>query len=241
MTRSTGMPTGKSTLASTAVTRTCTPPPYTVYLSGAETPRMRAGLEQREDLGLLLQPRSHLEDSAMNYRFWAADNGCFAQGDRFDAVAWLAWVAQLPRSHRCVFVVAPDVLGDAAATLTRSAPYLEAIRELGFPAALVAQDGLEHLRMAWDSFDALFIGGSTEWKLSQAAFELAAEARERGKWTHLGRVNSRRRLLLGTENGIHSADGTYLAFGPLKNEPKLRGWLDEVNAGRLTVPAPWAA
>ena len=42
-------------------------------------------------------------------------------------------------------------VGDAAATLTRSAPMLPRIRALGYPAALVAQDGLEHLAVPWDA------------------------------------------------------------------------------------------
>ena len=83
--------------------------------------------------------------------------------------------------------------GDAAATLTRSAPFLPAIRALGYPAALVAQDGLEDLDVPWDDFDVLFIGGSTEWKLGPHARALAAEAKARGKGVHMGRVNSQRR------------------------------------------------
>lgn len=41
---------------------------------------------------------------------------------------------------------------------------------------LVAQDGLERLRIPWNSFDALFIGGTTEWKLGAAARAIARDA-----------------------------------------------------------------
>ena len=203
-------------------------PPYsTIYLSGVETPWMRT--EYRNDLGLLLNPASHLHDRVGNYDSWAADNGCFAQGDRFDAEAWLAWVKRLP-TEGCLFVVAPDVVGDPHATWERSIPYLPQLMQMGFPAALCAQDGIEDTEIHWDYFDALFLGGSTEWKLSQAANDVAAGGEGQGKWTHMGRVNSRKRLRIAQTFAVDSADGTFLAFGPLKNEPQLRAWLDELDA-----------
>lgn len=73
-------------------------------------------------------------------------------------------------------------VGDAAATLTRSAPMLPRIRALGYPAALVAQDGLEHLAVPWDAFDVLFLGGTTDWKLGPAAADLPADAVWRSTW-----------------------------------------------------------
>ena len=63
-----------------------------------------------------------------------------------------------PFTSRCLFATAPDVVGDAQATLRR-AYMLGWIRYAGLPAALVAQDGLEHLAIPWDDFDALFLGG----------------------------------------------------------------------------------
>jgi len=134
-----------------------------------------------------------------------------------------------PDTSWCLFAVAPDVVGDAAATLKRSERMLAWIRYAGFPAALAAQDGLEHLDIAWDEFDALFIGGSTAWKLSAAARALASEARRHRKWVHMGRVNSLRRLRYAHAIGCDSADGTYVAFGPDENLPKLLGWLRDVH------------
>jgi hypothetical protein len=55
------------------------------------------------------------------------------------------------------------------------------------------------------------------------------EARGRGKWVHMGRVNSLRRLRYAAAIGCDSADGTYLAFGPDTNLPAVRGWLRDVN------------
>lgn len=160
---------------------------------------------------------------------WIADNAVFAGRYPGDA-EYLTWLAdRADRAAGCRFVVAPDVVADAAATLALSAPMLPRIRALGFPAALVAQDGLEDLAVPWGTFDCLFIGGSTEWKLGPAARRLVAEAMRRGKWVHMGRVNSRRRLQYAAAIGCDSVDGTYLAFGPDTNLPTLRGWLDELD------------
>lgn len=154
---------------------------------------------------------------------WCADNGCFS--DRWDEGKWWAFLTNnADRADSCLFATAPDVVGDAAATLEKSAPWLPQIRALGYRVALVAQDGLESLPVPWDEFDALFIGGSTEWKLGPHAREIAAEAKRRGKWLHMGRVNSERRFRYAAAIGCDSADGTYLTFGPDVNLPKLLSW-----------------
>jgi len=155
---------------------------------------------------------------------WCADNGCFGKGYPGDE-KWLGWLAKNAHAAAdCLFATAPDVVGDAAATLERSAPFLPQIRGLGYPAALVAQNGLEHLDVPWDEFDVLFIGGSTEWKLGPAARGLIQEAKDRGKRVHMGRVNSERRYRYAHEIGCDSVDGTYLTFGPDINLPKLLAW-----------------
>jgi hypothetical protein len=161
---------------------------------------------------------------------WCGDNNAF--GGKYPGdVAFLRWMRSYgPRQReRCLFVVAPDVVADAAATLERSAPWLPVIRAEGYPVAFVAQDGLEDLTVPWDDFDVLFIGGSTEWKLGAAARRLVADAKARSKWVHMGRVNSHQRLRYAAAIGCDSADGTYLTFGPDRNLGRLLGWLREVN------------
>lgn len=203
----------------------------TMYLSGVANPVLEphAG---REDLGLIVGPGGGTYSKVSTYGSFGADNGCFSKGDEFDPQEWLAFLDRLPR-ETCLFATAPDVVGDAAATLERSARWLPVIREMGFPAALVAQDGLEDLEVPWDSFDVLFIGGSDSWKvegrgkgLGPEVVRLIAEAKRRGKWVHVGRVNSAVRFRSCVDAGADSADGTFLAFGPSKNLPRLLSWLD---------------
>lgn len=159
---------------------------------------------------------------------WCADNGAFS--DRWDAETWWRFlVDNAAAAASCLFAVAPDVVCDAAATLQRSLPWLPKIRALGYPVAFVAQDGQESLPVPWGQLDCLFIGGTTEWKLGHHARTLVAEAKARGKWVHMGRVNSRRRYQYAEAIGCDSCDGTYLTFGPDTNLPKLLGWTREVS------------
>ena len=165
---------------------------------------------------------------------WCADNGCFT--DRWDEGKW--WRFLTTSAHAaasCLFATAPDVVGDAAATLERSAPWLAPIRDLGYPVALVAQDGLESLAVPWGEFDVLFIGGTTDWKLGPHARALVAEAKRRGKRVHMGRVNSERRYRYALSIGCDSADGTYLTFGPDTNLPKLLAWSRLADQGSLDL------
>lgn len=163
--------------------------------------------------------------------WWCADSGCFGAGFPGED-QWFRWLhGRCTRYHAkdCEFATAPDVVGDAKATLERSAPWLPRIRDLGLPAALVAQDGLTVVSTPWSEFDVLFIGGTTEFKLGRQARELAAHARWLGKNVHMGRVNSRVRLQYAHKTGCTSVDGTYLSYGPAKNLVRMTRWLDEVN------------
>jgi hypothetical protein len=161
---------------------------------------------------------------------WVADNAVYA-GHFPGNARYLAWLARrAEHAAACRFVTAPDVVGDAVATLARSAPVLPMLRAAGYPAALVAQDGLEHLRVPWDDFDCLFIGGTTSWKLGAAAAVLVADAKAAGKWVHCGRVNSRRRFLAMAAIGCDSADGTCVAYAPDVYLPQVIAWQREASA-----------
>ena len=225
-----------------------------IYLSGVSNPAAIAAA-QSHPLGLMAQPDSGYAQQIGAYPLWAGDNGCFAvarKGATFNEVAWRGWMRSL-RVHRatCLFMVAPDVLhwvagkpiGDAVATLARSAPIMPMIRALGYKAALVAQDGLEDIDPSWwDDIrpDALFIGGSDMFKLSWAAMALVREAKSRNIWCHMGRVNSRERLAKARAMGCDSADGTHLAFEPTVHLAKItKTWFTpgEIRHWRATYPA----
>jgi hypothetical protein len=139
---------------------------------------------------------------------WCADNGCRPTRSGVVGAAYPGDAAFLRflTSHAdkpsdCLFACAPDVAGDARATLKRSVPMLPKIRALGYRPAFVAQDDQEDLAVPWELFDVLFIGGSTAWKMGPAAARLVGQARAHGKQVHFGRVNSRKRLRYAAELG----------------------------------------
>lgn len=199
----------------------------TFYLTGVKGPAALPLLDAGR-IGLLDTPaNSYAKRPDWT---WAADNGCFNDRTYVGDNAWWAWLERNAGEPGCLFATAPDVVGDAGATLARSVPWLPRIRALGYRAALVAQDGLEHLTVPWDELDVLFIGGSTAWKLGPRAADLAHHAIDRGKRVHVGRVNSARRLRHASAIGAHTADGTFLAFAPDTNVPRLTAWLDQLHA-----------
>jgi hypothetical protein len=51
------------------------------------------------------------------------------------------------------------------------------------------------------------------------------QCRAHGKSIHVGRVNSLARMAISHSFGAESADGTFLAFGPDKNLPRLKKWM----------------
>jgi hypothetical protein len=218
-----------------------------IYLSG------QIGIvlaRPRPGLGVMANPRSlrggQTETVVRLGIPWAADNDAFT---RFDEGRWLDWLETMPEAARrlCLFAAAPDVVGDAAATLERSRPYLPVIRALGYPVAYVAQDGFDPALVPWDAIDWLFVGGaaraskgtpqrararalSLEWKRSELALAAIGAAKRRGKRVHVGRVNGGRMLRRFAVAGADSADGTKLVFGGEKNYAMVAAWLDGLAA-----------
>lgn len=200
-----------------------------LYLSGTVRPELLG----RTDVGIILTPNSHREAKTewAGYAMtpWGADTGCFSQsGDRdFRVMPYLDWLEGM-RAYQatCLFATAPDVVGDARQTWGRSRDVLPLIRDLGYPAALVAQDGIGKTLIDWPTFDAVFIGGSDAFKTSNVVRWLCREAKGRGKYLHMGRVNSLRRMRLAESLGCDSADGTFIKFGPDVNLPKVERWIE---------------
>jgi hypothetical protein len=212
-----------------------------IYLTGVTSDRDEPFLLSH-GVGLMLNPGNGYHRRVDRYSCFAADNGCF--GDKWVEDKHLSWLEQLPR-ERCLFAVAPDVYPDAEATLNRSIGYFDLIRDMGFPVALVAQDGAEDLDMPWDDFDCLFIGGERtmdprkEWKVSAIAERLVHRARNQGKWVHMGRVNSVGRMERARSMGCHSADGTFIKYRRRHVAGEWEGARDGRGAGEVAGWLSW--
>lgn len=197
-----------------------------IYFCNPSSPAIRSAMQDDPRLGCIETPKSGAHRAPAGV-VWCADNGVFGKGYPGDD-AWFRWLGNHPDRHLCAFAVAPDVVGDHDATLTRSAPWLPQIRALGLPAAWVLQNGATLDTVPWDTFDVLFVGGDDDFKLGPVAAAIVREAVELGYPVHMGRVNSSRRLAYAAHLGCDSADGTFLAFGPDKNLPRVRAWFERL-------------
>lgn len=138
---------------------------------------------------------------------FAIDNGAFS---RFESDSFLSLLRrELPRQDLCTFVSVPDVVGSAIRTMEVFNIWKSKL--CGWPIALVAQDGLEHISIPWSEISAIFIGGSTEWKMGRHAAAIIKAANAIGKWCHVGRVNTAGRFEYFEKLGADSIDGTGLA------------------------------
>jgi hypothetical protein len=179
-------------------------------------------------VGRLIAPRSGnaIDVVAASGRPWAADNDAFAAWDTGRYWSMLGRISRADRS-RLIWVTAPDVVADARGTLNRWHEWQPQLDYLGLPIAFVGQDGIETLadEIPWHEIAGWFIGGSTEWKLSAASESLAREAKARGKWLHMGRVNSQRRMRHALEIGCDSIDGGQFSMFPDTHIPRAVRWI----------------
>ena len=108
------------------------------------------------------------------------------------------------------WLTVPDVLENAKKTLQLFYAWHEHIL---FPKAFVIQDGAEDIDIPFHLFKCLFIGGSTEFKLSHTSYDIVQSAKAKGKQIHMGRVNTDKRLRHAMTFGCDSVDGTgYVRF-----------------------------
>jgi len=159
-----------------------------------------------DKLGRLVQPRHYdsLQATVAHERVWAADNDCF-QG--LDAAAYRRMVTTIP-TDGCKFVTVPDVVGNHRVTLRRWWRWAPFVKRAGFPAAFVIQNGCDTYRQVPADADAVFVGGDTVYKLSARVEAIVRAAKADGRWVHMGRVNSTRRIQYAQAIGCDSVDGS---------------------------------
>ena len=197
-----------------------------LLVSGCTDGAAREMKARPDRLGVLMTPRNgnRIDTAAAAGTVWAADNDCF-QG--LHAARFLRFLAKVVEARsKPLWVAAPDVVADAAATLRQFAAWEPAIHSLGLPVALVGQDGLMPAGVPWDRLEGFFVGGSTEWKLSTDAARLVAEAKARGKLVHAGRVNSLTRIEHFARLNADTFDGSgFSAWGDKRIKLAVR-WID---------------
>lgn len=196
-----------------------------IFVQGRES-KGRVASDADRYLGEFLVPTRICKPSGVA---WAADNNAFVG---FNEVQFRSMLVRIVRGVRCegwpapAFVTQPDVVASHTETMKLFGYWNRVMCLPEINRAFVLQDGAELLgwrAVPWDYCEALFIGGSTEFKLGTFAAEMAHRARLMGKWVHMGRVNSVRRALYAQRIGCHSIDGSGLnRFPDAKLEPVIR-------------------
>ena len=108
------------------------------------------------------------------------------------------------------WIVLPDIVGGGAESLALSLSWVPEVSEHKRPLLLAVQDGMTvaQIEPLLSSVGVgLFLGGSTEWKLSTMR-QWGTLARRAGCWYHVARVNSQKRITLCQDAGATSFDGS---------------------------------
>lgn len=177
-----------------------------IYLSGTYSQILP---QYRSQFGYMLNAMARIgyEYEAVQYPHMI-DNGMFSGKWREDI--WLKRLEALaPHQANCIGVIVPDVISDHGGTMTRWHQYVPIVKELGYKAAFATQLGATVDNVPWDEIDVLFVGDS-EVNRRQYCWPLIDEAKRRGLWVHVGRVNTAKGIELYCK--ADSVDGTYFKF-----------------------------
>lgn len=141
---------------------------------------------------------------------YAIDNGAWTahqQGHDIDLDIFARLLAKMGRDAD--WVVVPDIVGGGLASLDLTLEWLPRVMDEAPRAMIAVQDGIEvdEVETLLGDRVGVFVGGSTEWKLSTMG-AWAEAARRHGAWCHIARVNTARRIRRCHDVGAHSFDGT---------------------------------
>ncbi len=176
---------------------------------------------------LLVSARGVLRSEGFDY---ALDNGAWTahqRGEEFDVAAFERALELLGQDAE--WVVAPDIVGGGLRSLRMSESWIPRL-EWCRVTLLAVQDGIHpgDVRAMLGPELGIFVGGTTEWKLSTLA-AWGELARERSCHLHVARVNTARRIHLCHDAGAHSFDGSsasrFAKTLPLLNNAARQGQL----------------
>lgn len=176
------------------------------YASRTGTRRNLAALREA-GWRLLVSAAGRLRAEGFPY---ALDNGAwtaFSQGRPFDDRAFVLALRKL--GSGADWTVIPDIVAGGPASLEMSLRWMRQVLDESPRALLAVQDGMttDDVRPFLGDRVGIFVGGSTDWKL--ATLPVWCElGREVGCWVHVGRVNTRKRILACSGSGATSFDGT---------------------------------
>lgn len=144
---------------------------------------------------------------------YGLDNGAYSE---FRTARFTRMAKEAMDDDRCLWIAVPDYPFCAYSTIGMFNQWRHVVKS---KRAFVLQDDITIYSslIPWDEIVAVFVGGSDRFKDSRYALDLAREAKERGKWVHVGRVNTKRRIHLW-EGYCDSFDGSGISrFRHMRN------------------------
>lgn len=155
---------------------------------------------------------------------YGVDNSCYSN---FDPEKYIQLLEKINRQdktkEKLLWVTVPDVVADADATFKRFEKWKYIKDDYDIPIALVLQDGMRKQDINYSLIDAVFVGGTTEWKYDETLQGICKFAKKKNLWVHMGRVNSVSRTRYAYMLGCDSIDGTGFSMYSDKHlKPRLK-------------------
>lgn len=189
-------------------------------------------LNYRNDLpvGMLCTPTIRFQCSEVENYVTAMDNEAFIGFDenRFRNML------QVYKDTNPKFVAVPDVVANHNKTLLNFYKWKDEIESFGYPLGFVCQNGMKPKDIPEEA-SAIFMGGDNDFKLGSTAIDIIDEAKQKGLWVHIGRVNSKKRIRFAKSVNADSFDGSsYARFVEIKTIPHLE-YLKELNNAQILL------
>jgi hypothetical protein len=178
-------------------------------------------------IGWLISPESKwaIPPKWMPYAIDNGAYGAFLRKEPWKPEPFFYLMRRAKEVHKPLWIVVPDVVGDAEATIIQWHEFSGQVREYSpnVPLAFAVQDGMTPYHVP-TGVDVIFVGGSTEWKWRNLRL-----------WTdnfprvHVGRVNGERLLWAAHDAGAESCDGTGWMRRGEKRIGELTRYLEETD------------
>lgn len=152
-----------------------------------------------DKLGMIYSPSYWNKPRVKYYMPYALDNGCY---NKWEPDLYFEMLKDSTNIHPPLWVTVPDVVGDYKKTIELWNEYKDSVKKFNYNLAFVCQDGCNPEDVPEDVY-CCFIGGTTKWKLDNAH-----RFKNVRKKLHIGRVNTKKRLLWAKDLGADSIDGS---------------------------------
>lgn len=119
---------------------------------------------------------------------------CYADNEAYKGLNKIKFMRMISllQPNDIQWLVMPDAVGNAEKTTKYFHMLYPSLRR--FKLAYVLQDNVTPEMIPYDLITTVFVGGSTEFKMSAHTLDLCKDAKMKGKNVHVGRVGSIKRL-----------------------------------------------